>query len=67
MVGLSEKAKGKQRAIEPGEEDEAPVLQVVIRFTEGIEDLRLALAPADSVRALKQKVRGLREKHRYKI
>ena len=59
MVGLSEKAKGKQRAIEPEAEDDLPIFsQVVIRFTEGVEDLHLTLSPTDSVRVLKEKVWG---------
>ena len=57
MTGLSEKAKGKQRAVEPEAEDALPTYsQVVVRFTEGVEDLRLALSPNHTIKVLKQKV-----------
>ena len=60
-VMLSEKAKGKQRAIEPyNEQDEAGQTfeskSLVVRFTEGIEDLRLDIEEKDTVRDLKRKV-----------
>ncbi|EJC98967.1 uncharacterized protein FOMMEDRAFT_142985 [Fomitiporia mediterranea MF3/22] len=63
MVGLSEKAKGKQRAIEPldpaeQEEPAKPTQRpVTIRFTEGLPDLTLTLGIQDSVRTLKRKIR----------
>ena len=57
MRGLSEKAKGKQRAVEPEAEDALSTYsQVIVRFTEGVEDLRLALSPTDTIKVLKQKV-----------
>jgi hypothetical protein len=59
MGGLSEKAKGKQRAVEPPpERGPAPVTErpVIIRFTEGVQDLHLALDTSDTVLTLKQKV-----------
>lgn len=59
MVTLSEKAKGKQRAVEPqdGEEGtEANQRMVTVRFTDGLPDLIVALSPKDNIRALKQQV-----------
>ncbi|KAG8901445.1 hypothetical protein FRB99_005303 [Tulasnella sp. 403] len=65
---LSEKAKGKRRAIEPDEDVEAqgggsssredPGLRTVtIRFTEGVEDLTLVISDTDTVREVKKKIR----------
>ena len=59
MSGLSEKAKGKRRAVElPVDEAPEPPAErpLIIRFTEGLEDLRLALGRGDTVHALKKKV-----------
>ena len=58
---LSDKAKGKQRAAEPTEEAEPSQEQpktkpLVIRFTEGIEDLSLQVEQGDAVRDVKRKV-----------
>ena len=59
MQPLSEKAKGKQRA------DPIPVFnnggpipprQLMVRFTEGVEDLVIQVADDDSVRDVKSKV-----------
>ncbi|KAN0074663.1 DUF2407 C-terminal domain containing protein [Tylopilus felleus] len=47
---LSEKAKGKQRAIEEGDR------HLTIRFTEGIPDLVLSVARTDTVRDVKAKI-----------
>jgi hypothetical protein len=61
MQPLSEKAKGKQRA-EPIAEDvlnnggPIPPRQLMVRFTEGVEDLVLQVAEDDSVRDVKVKV-----------
>lgn len=62
---LSEKAKGKQRAAEPTGEPssgEAPpkTKPLVIRFTEGFEDLDLPVEERDAIRDVKRKVRLLR-------
>lgn len=65
---LSEKAKGKQRAVDlsqlstvsaevaPGE---PPSLGLVIRFTEGIPDLICNVQEKDLIRDIKSKVRLL--------
>lgn len=64
MVGLSEKAKGKQRAVEPQDVDasgsqtsENTTRTVTIRFTDGLPDLNLSLEPKDTVQILKKKAR----------
>jgi hypothetical protein len=59
---LSEKAKGKQKAIEPlddlhGSGDSTRSKPLVIRFTEGIEDLHLEVHEKDAIRDVKSKVR----------
>lgn len=64
---LSEKAQGKQRAVEPPNtpdspppQSEPPVQQardLVIRFTEGIPDLVIAVTQQDAVRDVKRKIR----------
>jgi hypothetical protein len=68
---LSEKAKGKQRAIEPLDrerstsslqeikpaEDERPSRDLVVRFTEGFPDLTVTVEKEDFVRDVKRKVR----------
>lgn len=62
MQTLSEKAKGKQRA-DPIREDAfnhggpIPPRQLMVRFTEGVQDLVLHIAEHDSVRDVKAKVR----------
>lgn len=59
---LSEKAKGKQRAIDPerdGEPSQADSRNLTIRFTEGIPDLFLYISSTDAVRDVKAKVRVL--------
>ena len=56
---LSEKAKGKQRATEPAEEQspsEKELKSLVIRFTEGVEDLTLHIGERDEVRDVKREV-----------
>lgn len=60
MVVLSEKAKGKQRAIEPINDDSAELLTkrpLIIRFTDGLSDLTLTLQTEDTVRRIKQQIR----------
>ncbi|KZV63903.1 hypothetical protein PENSPDRAFT_589123 [Peniophora sp. CONT] len=66
---LSDKAKGKQRAV-----DAVPVppatRQLVIRFTDGIPDLELTLGKDESVRGLKFSIRTKRpqlERRRLKL
>ncbi|KAF8070408.1 DUF2407 C-terminal domain-containing protein [Lyophyllum atratum] len=64
---LSEKAKGKQRAVDlprtpepPTSQSEPPPEQardLVIRFTEGIPDLVIAVSQQDAVRDVKGKIR----------
>ncbi|EKM52060.1 uncharacterized protein PHACADRAFT_102061 [Phanerochaete carnosa HHB-10118-sp] len=63
-MALSEKAKGKQRA-GPIQEDDAgegsaKTKPLVIRFTEGIEDLSLLVEQDDAVRDMKRKIRDAR-------
>jgi hypothetical protein len=61
MQPLSEKAKGKQRA-DPVPDDvfnnvvPIPPRQLMVRFTEGVQDLVLQVAENDSVRDVKAKV-----------
>lgn len=53
--GLSDKAKGKQRAVEPVEEP--PSRELMVRFTEGVPDLTIRVAKKDFVRDVKNNVR----------
>ena len=57
MQTLSEKAKGKQRAV-PIPENGGPIppRELMVRFTEGVQDLVLQVAENDSVRDVKAKV-----------
>lgn len=58
MAALSEKAKGKQRAVEPQAPEEQPPATerpLIVRFTDGLADLQLVLEAKDSVRRIKQK------------
>ncbi|KAG8965546.1 hypothetical protein FRC00_000022 [Tulasnella sp. 408] len=80
---LSEKAKGKQRAIEVDDEDtpgpssssshrpHSPATRVVtIRFTEGVKDLNLDISERETVRDIKSKIRLMRpslEKRRLRL
>ncbi|OBZ68645.1 DSC E3 ubiquitin ligase complex subunit 3 [Grifola frondosa] len=60
---LSEKAKGKQRAVEPEShelEPLAPTKDLIIRFTEGIPDLTIQVGERDAVRSVKGKIRVAR-------
>lgn len=68
---LSEKAKGKQRAVEPldningastssepaAAQAEQASRDLVVRFTEGFPDLTVTVEKQDSVRDVKHKVR----------
>ena len=68
---LSEKAKGKRRAIEPDEDDDvsngdelllpspsstAPTRTFTVRFSEGVHDLEMAIGPNDAVREVQRRV-----------
>lgn len=55
---LSEKAKGKQRAVDPIPEA-LPSKDLTIRFTEGIPDLTVQVASKDTVKDVKDSVRFL--------
>ncbi|GLB37367.1 putative DUF2407 C-terminal domain containing protein [Lyophyllum shimeji] len=67
---LSEKAKGKQRALEPPHPTDSPPVQpelpaqqardLVIRFTEGLPDLVIGVSQQDAVRDVKRKIRDAR-------
>lgn len=52
--GLSDKAKGKQRAVEPIEEPSSR--ELMVRFTEGVPDLTIRVGKRDSVRDVKNNV-----------
>lgn len=52
--GLSDKAKGKQRAVEPIEEPSSR--ELMVRFTEGVPDLTIRVQKRDSVRDVKNNV-----------
>jgi hypothetical protein len=63
MVVLSEKAKGKQRAIDPPVDSNTEASSslavgrdIVVRFTEGYEDHTLRLLPEHTVRGVKKLV-----------
>lgn len=70
---LSEKAKGKQRAIDPfldvsathsspaaaAPPPEETSRELVVRFTEGVHDLTITVDKRDSVRDVKKHVRDL--------
>ncbi|KAF8443166.1 DUF2407 C-terminal domain-containing protein [Boletus edulis BED1] len=58
---LSEKAKGKQRAIDPEADGESSTFRrLTIRFTEGIPDLALFVTSTDAVRDVKAKITSAR-------
>jgi hypothetical protein len=61
---LSEKAKGKQRAVDVSSSDhgdggivESRARDLVVRFTEGIPDLTVSLRQSQSVKDLKKSAR----------
>lgn len=73
---LSEKAKGKQRAVDPptdifegqtsSNEPPESSLDLVVRFTEGSPDLTISVEKDDTVRHVKRRVRFLiriKERH----
>ncbi|KAI0079503.1 hypothetical protein K474DRAFT_1592044 [Panus rudis PR-1116 ss-1] len=62
MAILSEKAKGKQRAVDPVDSTPTPPPNkpLVIRFTEGVPDLTLQVKEGDTVRELKKSIRDVR-------
>ncbi|EJD50502.1 hypothetical protein AURDEDRAFT_150207 [Auricularia subglabra TFB-10046 SS5] len=72
---LSEKAKGKQRAVEPEaaprEEDVTEAHRdVLVRFSEGAHDLLIPVTRADTVRDIKRQIRDQRpllERRRLKL
>ncbi|KAF7315227.1 Ubiquitin-like domain-containing protein [Mycena indigotica] len=53
---LSEKAKGKQRAIDP-EPATGPTREFVVRFTEGTSDLHVTVNEQDTLKTVKEQVR----------
>lgn len=70
---LSEKAKGKQRAVDPPtdifegqtssniSEPSESSLDLVVRFTEGSPDLTISVEKDDTVRHVKRRVRSLKD------
>lgn len=72
MIELSDKAKGKQKAVEPPTSVtdfqarvqassiplsiQAPTRDLVVRFTEGFPDLIISVNQQDAVRDIKKKV-----------
>ncbi|CDO69880.1 hypothetical protein BN946_scf184884.g39 [Trametes cinnabarina] len=59
-INLSEKAKGKQKAVENDHSPDTPPpsKDLTIRFTEGIPDLTVKVAESDTVRDVKQSIRN---------
>ena len=56
-TSLSEKAKGKQRAVDPAQDPLPPPLKdLTIRFTEGIPDLTVQVADKDTLKEVKDNV-----------
>ncbi|KAI8978717.1 DUF2407 ubiquitin-like domain-containing protein [Trametes punicea] len=55
-TSLSEKAKGKQRAVDSSP-DAQPSRDLTIRFTEGIPDLTVQVAEQDTVKDIKNNIR----------
>jgi hypothetical protein len=53
---LSDKAKGKLRAVDAPESSESPPRELVVRFTEGEQDLVLSVTEKDAVRDVKRMV-----------
>jgi len=53
---LSERAKGKQRAVDPPVEEEESSRILVVRFTEGAPDLTITVSKADFVKDVKKHV-----------
>ena len=63
---LSEKAKGKQRAVEPPDIEELS-RDLVIRFTEGIPDLVLNVSQRDTIRIVRNNVGHLFSTFRLRV
>ncbi|OSC97483.1 hypothetical protein PYCCODRAFT_1398693 [Trametes coccinea BRFM310] len=62
-VNLSEKAKGKQKAVETDASsapEVPPLKNLTIRFTEGIPDLTVQVAEKDTVKDVKSNIRDAR-------
>ncbi|EJF63268.1 hypothetical protein DICSQDRAFT_55569 [Dichomitus squalens LYAD-421 SS1] len=62
-TALSDKAKGKQRATDPGQPSEletSPSKDLTIRFTEGIPDLTVQVVQKDTVKDVKANIRTAR-------
>ena len=55
-MALSEKAKGKQRAVDPEQPSTPPSKDLTIRFTEGIPDLTIRVSETDTVKEVKTNV-----------
>ena len=55
-MALSEKAKGKQRAVDPEQPSTPPSKDLTIRFTEGIPDLTIRVSEKDTVKDVKTNV-----------
>ena len=53
---LSERAKGKQRAVDPPVGEAESSRDLVVRFTEGAPDLTVTINKADSVKDVKKRV-----------
>jgi len=53
---LSEKAKGKQRAVDPESNGSLDSRDLTVRFTDGLPDLALNVTDTDTVRQVKAKV-----------
>jgi hypothetical protein len=65
---LSEKAKGKQRAVDvvtsgDGEESASEVRNLVVRFSEGISDLIIPLRKGQKIGDIKKLVRSSSSRH----
>ena len=56
LMVLSEKAKGKQRAVDTEPSSPQESRNLTIRFTEGVPDLALDVTDSDTVRQVKAKV-----------
>lgn len=69
MATLSEKAKGKQRAVDlPDDAEEGSSgRSITIRFTDGYPDVVLTVEAEDHVRDVKRKVRALTDMYNKNI
>ncbi|KAJ7072580.1 DUF2407 C-terminal domain-containing protein [Mycena amicta] len=54
---LSEKAKGKQRAVDPPLPSLSPTRELVVRFTEGTSDVILSVDEQDTLKSVKEHIR----------